>query len=131
MDYEKIAKSLASQLGTDTESQLVNVIEACDKLFKRYNDAKIVAKKTGISKKLVERYVKYARLPSLVQDNLGAIAKNPKTAVNLAVEASDALAWSKDSEIPVEKVLSLAKKMGEKKKKPQKRTRMPKKEIND
>ena len=118
-NYEKVAKSLASQLGTDTESQLVNVIEACDKLFKIYNDAKIVAKKTGISKKLVERYVKYARLPSLVQDNLGAIAKNPKTAVNLAVEAADALAWSKDSKIPVEKVLSLAKKMGEKKKKSQ------------
>jgi hypothetical protein len=131
MDYEKIAKSLASQLGTDTESQLVNVIEACDKLFKRYNDAKIVAKKTGISKKLVERYVKYARLPSLVQDNLITIDNDPQTAVDLAIEAGDALAWSKDSEIPVEKVLSLAKKMGEKKKKPQKRTRMPKKEIND
>ena len=130
-NYEKVAKSLASQLGTDTESQLVNVIEACDKLFKRYNDAKIVAKKTGISKKLVERYVKYARLPSLVQDNLITIDNDPQTAVNLAVEAGDALAWSKDSEIPVEKVLSLAKKMGEKKKKPQKRTRMPKKEIND
>lgn len=131
MDYEKIAKSLASQLGTDTESQLVNVIETCNKLFERYNDVKIVAKKTGISKKLVERYVKYARLPSLVQDNLITIDNDPQTAVDLAIEAGDALAWSKDSEISVEKVLSLAKKMREEKKKPQKRTRMPKKEIND
>jgi len=117
-DDDAIAISLGEGL-TQLPYTMTDIIEACDKLFKRYNDAKIVAKKTGISKKLVERYVKYARLPSLVQDNLGAIAKNPKTAVNLAVEASDALAWSKDSEIPVEKVLSLAKKMGEKKKKSQ------------
>jgi len=117
-DDDALAISLGEGL-TQLPYTMTDIIEACDKLFKRYNDAKIVAKKTGISKKLVERYVKYARLPSLVQDNLGAIAKNPKTAVNLAVEAADALAWSKDSKIPVEKVLNLAKNLGAKKKKSQ------------
>ena len=111
MDYEKIAKSLKSQLRTDSESQLVNVIEACDKLFKRYNDAKIVAKKTGISKKLVERYVKYARLPPLVQDNLGAIHPNPKTAVALALKA--VTVFKPGYDVSPEKVLMFAKKLGE------------------
>ena len=98
---------------------MTDIIDACDVLFKKYNDAVIVAKKTGISKVLVNRYVKFARLPKLLQDNLGSITKNPKSAVNLAVEASDALAWSPDSEISEEKVYALAKKLGDKKKQSQ------------
>jgi ParB/RepB/Spo0J family partition protein len=92
---------------------MFDAIQLCDKLFSQYCDMNIVQAKTGISKVLIKKYVKYARLPSLVQDNLGAIAKNPKTAVHLAVEAADVLAWSKDSDVPAEKVLELAKKLGE------------------
>jgi len=98
---------------------MTDIIDACDSLFKKYNDPSIVAKMTGISKILVNRYVKFARLPKFIQDNLGSIHKTPKTAVNLAVEASDALAWSQDSEIPEQKVYDLAMKLGEKKKKSQ------------
>ena len=68
------------------------------------------------SKILVNRYVKFARLPKFIQENLGSIHKTPKTAVNLAVEAADALAWSQDSEVPEQKVYDLAMKLGEKKK---------------
>ena len=95
---------------------VTDIIDACDSLFKKYNDPSIVAKMTGISKILVNRYVKFARLPKFIQENLGSIHKTPKTAVNLAVEAADALAWSQDSEVPEQKVYDLAMKLGEKKK---------------
>ena len=96
-----------------------DIIDACDSLFKKYGDPVIVAKMTGISKTFVNRYVKFARLPKFIQDNLGVIHKSPKTAVNIAVEAADALAWSPDSGVPEKKVYELAKKLGEKKKKSQ------------
>ena len=76
---------------------------------------KIVVKKTGISKQLIKRYVKYARLPPLVQDNLGAIHPNPKTAIHLAVEAADALGWGSDSHVSEEDVLKIAKEMAQEK----------------
>lgn len=117
-EYDAKAISLGEGL-TQLPYTLVDIVEACDTLFKKHNDAKIVAKMTGISVTLVNRYVKFARLPKLLQDNLGAISKSPKTAVNLAVEAADALTWSKDSDVPEEKVFDLAKKLGAKKKKSQ------------
>ena len=119
-DNEEDAKSISLGEGlTQLPYTLNDIIDACDFLFKKFSDPKIVAKKTGISTVLVNRYVKFARLPDLLKDNLGAIMKSPKTAVNLAVEASDALTWSPDSEISEEKVFELAKKLGEKKKKSQ------------
>ena len=69
---------------------------------------------------LVKRYVKFHRLPELLQENLDTIyPKAQKTAVNLAVEAADALDYIKDGDVPPEKVLELAKKLGEKKRKSQ------------
>ena len=119
-DDEADAKAISLGEGlTQLPYTLTDIIEACDVLFKKFTDPKIVAKKTGISEMLVNRYVKFARLPKLLQVNLGAISKSPKMAVNLAVEAADALTWSKDSDVPDEKVFELAKKLGAKKKKSQ------------
>ncbi|MGY5144406.1 MAG: ParB/RepB/Spo0J family partition protein [Candidatus Nitrosopumilus sp. bin_32a] len=116
-DDEVDAKAISLGEGlTQLPYTMTDIIDACDTLFKKYNDPKIVAKMTGISDILVNRYVKFARLPKFIQENLGSIHKTPKTAVNLAVEAADALAWSKDSEIPEQKVYDLAMKLGEKKK---------------
>ena len=114
-DVDAKAISLGEGL-TQLPYTLADIIDACDTLFKKYNDSSIVAKKTGISKKLVDKYVKFARLPESIQNNLGSIHKAPKTAVNLAVEASDALGWSQDNEVPEKKVYDLAMKLGEKKK---------------
>ena len=50
-------------------------------------------------------------MPKLVQDNLGAIHPNPKTAVALAVKAADA--FKLEYEVPPEKLLKLAIKLGE------------------
>lgn len=119
-DDEVDAKAISLGEGlTQLPYTMTDIIDACDTLFKKYNDPKIVAKMTGISDILVNRYVKFARLPKFIQDNLGSIHKSPKTAVNLAVEAADALAWSKNSQVSEQKVYDLAVKLGEKKKKSQ------------
>ena len=117
-DTDAKAISLGEGL-TQLPFTLADTMDACNALFKVYNDARIVAKKTGVSKTLVERYVKFARLPKLIQDHLDSVHTNPKTAVNLSVEASDALSYTVDGEITEEKVYELAKKLGEKKKKSQ------------
>ncbi len=117
-DVDAKAISLGEGL-TQLPYTLADIIDACDALFKKYNDPKIVARKTGISTTLVNKYVKFARLPKFIQENLGAIHRNPKTAVQLGVEAADALAWSPDNEVPENKVYDLAIKLGEKKKKSQ------------
>ena len=89
-DSDAKAISLGEGL-TQLPFTLADTQNACNDLFEIHNDAKIVSKKTGISIKLVERYVKFKRLDKLVQDNLISIFKNPKTAPLIAVEASDAL----------------------------------------
>jgi len=117
---ETDAKAISLGEGlTQLPYTMTDIIDACDTLFKKYNDAKIVQKKTGISETLVNRYVKFVRLPKFIQDNLGSIHKSPKVAVNLAVEAADALAWSPASGVSEDKVFDLAKKLSEKKKKSQ------------
>ena len=116
-DSDAKAISLGEGL-TQLPFTLADTQNACNDLFEIHNDAKIVSKKTGISIKLVERYVKFKRLDKLVQDNLISIFKNPKTATLIAVEASDALSGG-DGEPEPEKILALAKKLGEKKKKSQ------------
>ena len=114
---ETDAKAISLGEGlTQVPFTITDAQNACDELFRVHNDVKIVAKKTGISRVLVERYVKFKRLPKLVQENLTSIFKNPKTATLLAVEASDALTGGEGDPDP-EKILALAKKLGEKKKK--------------
>lgn len=106
------AMSLGSSV-THYQMSPSDVMAECDNLFKIYNDSKIVAKMTGISNILVNRYVKFARLPKFIQENLGSIDENLKIAVNLAVVAADALCWSNDSDVPEDTVLELAKALGE------------------
>lgn len=115
-DNETDAKAISLGEGlTQLPFTLADSIAACDDLFKVYNDENIVHKKTGISINLIKRYVKFYRLPDLIKDNLPLIHKNNKVAVNLAVEAADALRWSKAGAISEQKVLDLATRYGEKK----------------
>lgn len=120
-ENEADAKAISLGEGlTQLPFTLADIIDACTSLFNTYNDERIVAKKTGISTLLVKRYVKFHRLPELLQENLDTIyPKAQKTAVNLAVEAADALDYIKDGDVSPEKVLELAQKLGEKKKKSQ------------
>lgn len=115
-DEEAKAISIGENL-TQLPMTLADAIDAVDYLYKKYNDEKIIARKHGISVNLVKKYVKFARLPKLLQDNLGAFHKSPKTAMNLALEAVDALDYTKDGEVPEKKVYEFAKMLGEKRKK--------------
>ncbi len=94
-----------------------DAIRICADLFEKYHDERAVASKTGISISLIKRYVKFARLPELIKCNLESIDENPKIAINLAVESADALCWSKDSDVPEDTVLELAKALSEAKRK--------------
>ena len=78
---------------------LADTIDACDFLFKKYNDAKIVAKKHGISVGLVRKYVKFALLPKILQDNLSNLHAKPKTAINIALDAMTAVGYLPDGSI--------------------------------
>jgi ParB/RepB/Spo0J family partition protein len=113
-DNETDVKSIfLGSILTHSPRNLEEIITECDNLFKMYNDEAIVSKKTGISRLLIRKYVKFARLPKLLQDNLGSITKNPKSAINLALDAADALCWSKDGDVSEETVLELAKALGD------------------
>jgi len=114
-DGERMAISLGEGL-TQLPMTLEDCIDICNVLYQKYNDEKLVARKYGISVRLVKKYVKFARLPKLLQDNLSAFHENPKIAMNIALDAVDALDYTKDGDQPAEKVYELAKKLGTKKK---------------
>jgi ParB/RepB/Spo0J family partition protein len=84
-------------------------------LFSEFGDVRIAAQKFGISEKLFRKYVKFRRLPPLVQENIDKIDPNPNTAVRLGLVAVDLLNWSPDSDVPAEKILEVAILLGEKK----------------
>ena len=116
-DDEDDAKAISvGENLTQLPMTLADSIDACDALYKKYNDEKTISRKYGISVRLVKKYVKFARLPKILQDNLSAFHKQPKTAMNIALDAVDALDYTKDGDQPVEKVYEFAKKLGAKKK---------------
>ncbi len=114
-EEERTAMSLGEGL-TQLPMTLEDCIDACNALYQKYADEKLVAEMFGISVRLVKKYVKFARLPKLLQDNLSAFHENPKAAMNIALDAVDALDYTKDGDQPAEKVYELAKKLGAKKK---------------
>ena len=61
------------------------------KIWNKYQNVDIITKKFGIPKDVIKKYVKFARLPKLLQDNLNTLHKNPKTAMNIALDACDVL----------------------------------------
>lgn len=95
---------------------LADTVDACDFLFHKYNDEKIVAKKHGISVGLVRKYVKFKRLPKILQDNLDKLHGKPKTAMNIAVDAMDAVGHMPDgSASPEQRVYDFAMMLARKK----------------
>ena len=95
---------------------LADAIDACDSLFKKYGDERIVSKKYGISEKIVKKYVKFARLPKLLQDIIPELHKNAKSALNIALDAADSIDWDRDDPKSIEKVVDFAKRIAKKKK---------------
>jgi ParB-like chromosome segregation protein Spo0J len=95
---------------------LADAIDACDVLFKKYGDEKIVAKRYGISEHIIKKYVKFARLPKLLQDIVPELHKNAKSGLNIALDAADSIDWDRDDPKSVEKVVDFAKRIAKKKK---------------
>jgi ParB/RepB/Spo0J family partition protein len=100
---------------TQLPMTMLDSINAVTDLYNVFRHYEMIQDKFGISKNLVRRYVKFTRLPKIVQDNIEEIHKNPKTAVNLALNAADLLNWTNDNDVSDELVLELAKRLAEKK----------------
>lgn len=103
---------------TQLPMTLEDSIEACTYLFERYGDEGIVAKKHGISKTLVKKFVRFARLPDFLKESCrnGDLGKDPKRAMNTALKAVDSLNWEKGGDVDDAKVIRFAKLLAEKSK---------------
>lgn len=115
-DLDAKAISIGENL-TQLPMTLNDSINAVSALFDKHPDERVVSKKFGISVKMVRKYVKVARLPPLLKEQLGVLNKNPKTATNIALDANDALDYDPSKPEDVARVIELAKKLAEKKKK--------------
>ena len=106
---KKKALSLSENI---TQLSMTNpdLIRAVTDLYNVYGDYEMVRQKFGISKRMVEKYVKMARLPDELQEatKKGEIHPNPKTAMNVALRAVDALSYTKNGPVPTDTVIELA-----------------------
>lgn len=113
---EYYAKAISLTENVTTNPMTLNdTISACEMLFKRFGNAKMVAENVGLSPKIVRKYVKFARLPQSLKDayDKGDLGKDPKKALNVALRATDALT-ADDNNVDEEKVLEFAKILGKK-----------------
>lgn len=106
---EKMSLSLAENI-TQVQMHRADLVRAVTDLYNEYRDYDIVKEKFGISKYMIDKYVKLARLPEQLKQaiNKGDIHPNDKKAENAALRAVDALQWTKSSDIPENDVLELA-----------------------
>ena len=107
---KKMSLSLAENI---TQLPMTNsdLVKAVTDLYNIYHDYDLVQKEFGLTKYMVDKFVKLARLPDRIKTavDAGEISSNNKTAENSALKAVDALHYVKGGDVPVEDVLSLAK----------------------
>ena len=101
----------------DDRELTADLNDAVTEIWKKYQSMDIITRKFGIPKNVIRKYVKFARLPKLLQDNLSTFHKNPKAAMNVALDAVDALDYEPAGKVKVKKVFDLAKKLGKAKSK--------------
>ena len=107
---EKMSLSLAENL-TQLPMQDIEKVKAVTDLWNTYHDYDIVKEKYGLTKYMIDKYVKLARLPQEVIDaiNEGEIHSNPKTAELSALRAVNALNYTKGGEVDEKFVVEMAK----------------------
>ena len=107
---EKMGLSLAENI---TQVQMTNsdLITAVTDLYNVYNDYDKVQEEFGLTRYMVDKFVRLARLPDRLKEaiNQGEIHSNPKSAENSALRAVDALNWRKGGDVSADDVLELAK----------------------
>lgn len=108
-DQQKMSLSLAENL-TQLPMQDIEKVKAVTELYNTYHDYDIVKEKYGLTKYMIDKYVRLARLPQQVVDaiNDGQIHSNPKTAENAALRAVDALNYTKGGEVDEAFVIEMA-----------------------
>ena len=109
---KKKALSLSENI---TQLSMTNpdLIRAVTDLYNVYGDYEMVRQEFGISKGMVEKYVKMARLPNELKEAIqdGKIHPKPTTAVNVALRAVDATSYTKNGPVPIDTVIGLAVEM--------------------
>lgn len=107
---KKMALSLAENI---TQTQMVNsdVVKAVTDLYNTYGNYEMVKEEFGLSKYMVNKFVRLARLPERLKEAIheGEISPRTKTSENAALRAVDALKWTKGGDVSVEDVLEMAK----------------------
>ena len=107
---EKMGLSLAENI---TQVQMTNtdLVSAVTDLYNVYNDYDKVQEEFGLTRYMVDKFVRLARLPDRLKEaiNQGEIHSNPKSAENSALRAVDALNWRKGGDVSADDVLELAK----------------------
>ena len=88
-----------------------DVTKAVSDLYNIYHDYDIVQQKFGLTKYMIDKYVRLARLPERLVEaiNEGEISPNTKAAENAAIRAVQSLNWTKGGDVDVEDVLEFAK----------------------
>jgi len=106
---EKQGLSLAENI---TQVQMMNtdLVTAVTDLFNVYGDYEKCQDEFGLTRYMVDKFVRLARLPQRLKDAItnGEIHSNPKTAENSAIRAVDALNWRKGGDVSEDDVLDLA-----------------------
>ena len=111
-DEKKKALSLAENI---TQLAMTNqdLIKAVTDLYNVYGDYEMVQQEFGLTKYMVDKYVRLSRLPPILKQAVqdGEIHHNPKTAENMALRAVDAAKYTKGGPVSEDYVLKIAKKM--------------------
>lgn len=109
-DEKKLSLSLAENI---TQLPMTNpdLIKAVTDLYDKYGEYEIAEEKFGITKSMVNQYVRLSRLPTRIKEAVqaGEISPNPQTAESCAIQAVDATNYTTNGPIKVEIVLQLAK----------------------
>ena len=106
---EKMSLSLAENI-TQLQMHNSDLVKAVTDLFNVYRDYDMVKEKFGLTKYMIDKYVRLARLPDRLKQaiNEGAISPNDKKSENAAIRAVDALNWTKGGDVTEESVIELA-----------------------
>ena len=109
-DNQKKALSLAENI-TQLPMSESDLVKAVTDLYNVYGNYEIVQEKFGLTRYMVDKYVKQSRLPQELKTAIaaGEIHSNHKAAVNMAIKAVDAYNYTKGGETDIDTVLELAK----------------------
>lgn len=111
-EEEKKSLSLSENI-TQLPMDEHDLRRAVTDLYNKYNNHEIVEREFGLSKYMVDKYVRLARLPEEVKQAVedGKIHPNPKRAESNALRAVDALEYTPSGPHAVEHVIGLATEM--------------------